>query len=97
MRGKPKHLNSKQDYINFVSMWPAEGKQKLQSLLDEKIYWVNTGKIDDDGITNETHKVSVLKDDEDNITERYQLEWKENPRAKIFRLGFTAEEVEKLI
>ena len=97
MRGKPKHLNSKQDYINFAKLWPAEGKQKFQSLLDGKISWVNTGKIDDDGITDETHKVSILKDDEDNITEKYQLEWKENPQAKIFRLGFTAEEVEKLI
>jgi len=98
MRGKPKHLNAKQDYINYVKLWPEEGKQKLQSLLDGRVRWMNTGKIEEgDGVTDETHKVSVLKDEEGNITEKYQREWKENPGAKIFRLGFTVDEVNAMI
>ena len=45
-----------------------------------------------------THRVTELKDDKtQEITERYQEEYKEDPNCKLFRLGFTVEEAQTLI
>ena len=91
MRGFPKHLNSKQDYLNCLSDYPAETKVELQRLLDSRFVWQDTAIIENEGITDDTHRVIETEDG------KIQQELVEDINAEIFRLGFTVEEVEELI
>ncbi len=91
MRGFPKHLNSKQDYLNCLSDYPAETKAELQRLLDSRFVWQDTAIIENEGITDDTHRVIETEDG------KIQQELVEDTNAEIFRLGFTVEEVEELI
>ena len=86
MRGVPKAIATKQDYLNLI----AEGydiREQLKALL-------NTAKM----------MVDVLEYPEGYGTPEYdgpELEpiWEErtNDRGKIFRIGFTVEEVRGLL
>ena len=100
MKGFPKYINSKQDVLNLLVEYPSETKQYLQELLDTKDAWLMAGKLEtgEAGITDKTHKVVETKDQEtDEVKERYQYEFKEDPNGTIYRLGFTPDEVRKLI
>lgn len=100
MKGFPKFLNTKQDYLNVINLFPEDKwKPKLQALLDERIRWVNEGLLveDDPGITDETHKVREDLDEQGVVSQRYQLHYKEDPNSRLFRLGFTVEEAQALI
>lgn len=100
MRGFPKYINSKQDVLNLLVEYPSETKQYLQELLDTKDVWLNVGKLKsgEDGVTDATHKVVETKDQETGeVKERYQYEFKEDPNGTIYRLGFTPDEVRKLV
>jgi hypothetical protein len=99
MKGFPKHLNTKQDYLNLLPLFPEQTKAELQRLLDERIGWVTTSRLNDgdEGLTDETHRVDALEDDTGTVTERYQVQYMEDPAAELFRVGFTVEEVEGLI
>jgi len=50
-----------------------------------------------DGKTDKTHKIIEEKDETTKETEYLQYEFKADPNCKINRLGFTLEEVEKII
>jgi len=98
MRGFPKHLNIKQDYVNAMSDFPkSEWQPALQELLDTRVQWIMTSKLDGEGITDDTHEVRETSDENGVVTERYQYEYKEDPNCKLLRLGFTLEEVEGYI
>lgn len=91
MRGFPKFLNTKQDYLNCMTEFPQETKKSLQTLLDGCFSWFDTAVIETDGVTDDTHRV-VNTDDE-----KIQQELREDPNARIFKLGFTVAEVEELL
>ncbi len=94
MKGYPKRLNSKADYEYVRENFPKEMWEKsFQSLLDTRCGWFNIGEAAGDGVTDDTHK--VVPDDETG--KKYQLEWKENPDCLMNRLGYTKEEVEKIL
>ncbi len=100
MRGEPKHWNSKKDVMIALEGWPDRTKEYLQIFLDGVEKWMIDRKLEDgeQGITDENHKVREVKDDEtEEVTERYQLEWKQDPNCKLFRLGFTVEEAQEII
>ena len=93
MRGYPKYLNSREDYEYIRKNFPKEEwKKDFKALIDTRLEWFNTGKTDA-GVNDETHKVVEDKDS----GEKYQFELKENPSCKLFRVGYTAEEVEKIL
>ena len=94
MRGFPKLLNTKQDYLNCITDFPQETKVQLQGLLDNRYKWEDKGEIKagDIPIDNDTHRIVT---DEDG--KQCQLELVEDENAKIFRIGFTVEEVEELV
>lgn len=98
MKGFPKSLSSKEDYIFIKDNFPAdEWKPEWQLLLDSRMDWFNVGEIDPmSGITDETHKVveSETQTEEGGETIYYQFELRENPTCKLLQLGFTVEEVE---
>ena len=92
MRGFPKHLNSKQDYVNCLELFPTETKAELQRILDDRFVWVDTAILNGTaGVVDSTHR--VIESDDGLI----QQELKEDTNAKLFRLGFTVSEVEEIL
>lgn len=91
MRGFPKVLNSKQDFYNCLPVYPNETKAELQKLLDSRFSWIDKAIIDDDGITDSTHRVI------ENEGVKVQQELIDDPCARIYKLGFTIEDVEVLL
>ena len=92
----PLILNSKEDYEYIRKhyakpVWLSE----YQCLLDTMYAWFNTGAIkeENEGITDATHKVVEV----DNTNTKYQYERKLDENCKLLRLGYTKEEVEKII
>lgn len=94
MKGLPKNLNSKEDYIYAKNNFPEEyWKKEFQNLLDNRFGWFYVEDLESEkGINDDTHKVV-----EDKDTGYTQYELRENPDAKIFKLGFTVEEVEEML
>lgn len=95
MRGYPKWLNNKADYeyvrANFSK---AQWSKDFQKLLDTRVEWFNVGEvIKGDGVTDGTHK--VVKDEQTG--KLYQYELRDNPNAKIYRIGYTVDEVTAIL
>lgn len=88
-------LQTKQDYLNCLAMNPQEGKEELRILLNSRFSWMNTIVLDsaDNGdlIIDDTHR--IIGDDD----EFYYQEYLEDSTAKLFRIGFTVEEVKELL
>lgn len=98
MRGYPKNLNTREDY-EFVkkefpdSLW----KQSFRDLLDNVNEWFYVGEIKNgSGLEDATHKVVELKK-EDGSSYKVQYALKENKNCKLFKLGYTIDEVEELL
>lgn len=87
------YLNTKEDYLNLLQSEPMEAREQLQELLDDRYAWKSMAVLEkkEDGLEDETHR--ILEQENEFI----QAELLEDEYAKIFRLGFTVEEVEKLI
>ena len=101
MKGFPKYINSMGDIDNLKQEYPQELAAWLQDIYDYKDVWLMTSKLDDGdtGVTDDTHKVVESTDPETNeVTERYQYEFLEDPNGTIFRLGFkSSDDVLELI
>jgi len=100
MNGFPRNINNKNDIANLMGDFETETKAYLQTVLDNKDQWLMTSKLkaDDAGITDDTHKVEELTDENDVVTERYQYEFMEDTNGELYRLGYAnAGEVEGVI
>ena len=100
MNGFPRTINNKNDIANLMGDFEVETKAYLQNILDSKDQWLMTSKLkaDDVGVTDDTHKVEELTDDDDVVTERYQYELMEDTNGELYRLGYAnAGEVEALV
>jgi hypothetical protein len=86
--------------LNGLNVHPDKTKAFLQRLLDERMQWITTGKLDegDPGVEDETHRIAEITDEvTGDVIDRYQEEWMEDPGSKIFRLEMTVDEVRGLI
>ena len=99
MRDFPKWLNTKQDYLNCLNLYPDETKKSLQELLDSRFSWFPVRELTEGETVAEsnTYKVVESKDEETQETKRVLYELKEDEHARLFLLGFTVEEVNGLI
>ncbi|MDD4601728.1 MAG: hypothetical protein PHQ46_11860 [Negativicutes bacterium] len=98
MIGYPKKLNSKFDYEFIRENFPRERWEgAYRALLDERLQWFCIGKINngEDGAEDETHK--IITTEQNDSTEKYQYELREDPNCSLLRLGFTVEEVEAIL
>ena len=88
---KPQHQRA-----NFSK---EEWQGEFQNLLDTVCEWFNMGVLADGdvGTTDDTHKVTEDKREDTATVTRTQWEYKENPDAKIFRLGYTVDEVKAIL
>lgn len=98
MKGYPKHLNSKTDYLYVKDHFPKEKWQPdFQALLDNRMQWLNAGPVAlESGITDATHEVRTLERD-GKAPEYYQYEYKEDSNCQLFRLGFTVQEIQDFL
>lgn len=98
MRGFPKHLNSKFDYLYIKDNFPPElWKPAWERLLQGRKQWFDTGIIEEgEGITDDTHKVEAFdnKEGEETRTEWHQFELRDDMSSDFIKFGFTVEEIE---
>ena len=87
------NLNTKQDYLNYLTVQPEKTKKDLQLLLKTRFTWKSTGILAADaaGQVDDTHRVIGEE------PERIQQELVEDTNAKLFRIGFTVAEVEEIV
>lgn len=109
MRGIPKYFNTKEDYINCLSLYPEETKSALRTLLNGRFMWQEAGVLasKEDGVEDDTHYVverqKTCEHEEgeestcENETEFVQMEQVVDKNSKFFALGFTVKEAEKLL
>ena len=100
MKGYPQHLNTKADYMYVHANFPREQwLPDFQALLDSTHDWFFEKHLDrkEDGLNDNTHKVVEFENTETKEITYDQYVLKEYGNALLFRLGFTVEEVEKLI
>lgn len=99
MRGLPKHLNTKFDYYFIKDNNFSEWKEAWQTLLDGRFIWTREQDLasKEEGIDDETHRVMnyAMEPDAEPIWVQESLQ--ESETTKLFRLGFTVEEVEQAL
>ena len=97
MKGLPKTLNSKQDYLYLKE---NTGKKYyapfFQALLDSRFDWFFEKSLENksDGIEDETHKIVEIMGETPTFSQ-YVLQ--ENKNAKMYKLGFTVKEIEEIL
>jgi len=100
MRGFPKVLNSRQDYENIVSDfgYTEKVKRAYQGLLNtaEK-YKFDKELAAESERTGPAPEYKVMTQEEEGTEKIVQFKLVDNPNGKIFRLGFTIEEVQEVI
>ena len=100
MRGFPKVLNSRQDYENIVSDfgYTAKVKRAYQGLLNtaEK-YEFDKELAAESERTGPEPEYKVMTQEEEGTEKIVQFKLVDNPNGKIFRLGFTVNEVQEVI
>ena len=87
------NLNTKQDYLNYLTVQPEATKKELQLLLKTRFVWKITGILAAyaAGVVDDTHRVTGEE------PERLQQVLVEDENAKIYRIGFTVAEVEEIL
>lgn len=102
MRGFPKYTDiaTKYDVENLKAIFPNETKKFLESLRDDRFVWVTVSPLasKEIGVTDDTHRVieSMDQDNPETIL-YYQQELIEDEHARLFRMGYTVEQVNTLI
>jgi len=100
MKGFPRHFNSKEDFLYVKEHFPREmWALRFQALLDDRMKWMQVRKLEkgETGQTDETHCVVQTKDENGKVVQEDQYELRENHLAKLFRIGFTVNEVEDIL
>ena len=100
MRGFPKVLNSRQDYENIVSDfgYTEKVKRAYQGLLNtaEKYEFDKELAAESDR-TGPEPEYKVMTEEEEGTEKIVQFKLVDNSNGKIFRLGFTVDEVQEVI
>jgi len=100
MRGFSKVLNSRQDYENIVNDfgYTAKVKRAYQGLLNTaKKYEFDKELAAESDRTGPEPEYKVMTQEEKGTEKIVQFKLVDNPNGKIFRLGFTVQEVQEVI
>jgi len=102
MRNYPKHLNSRADYEYVRAHFPYKMWAKdYKRLIADEYRWFPIGQYDTaDGLTvDATHKVDESKTGtgDDAKTVYLYSEYRADENCKMYRLGYTREEIEKYL
>lgn len=99
MVGYPKTLNTKEDYLYVRDNFPkSEWEQDFQNLLDTRYDWFYDSELaeGDEGVTDDTHRVVEMREGDESV-KRAQYVLKENPTCRMNQLGFTEDEIKKIL
>jgi hypothetical protein len=104
LRSFPKHLNTKQDYLNCEQL-VAEGKLPKQKLIEayEALKNIQQHYVHDKMLTTEPTKVDAdakvmpVYDEKQEVEEYTQFKLVDNPDSKLLRMGFETEDVDSKI
>ena len=92
MKGLPKYLNTKEDYLFLKDNYnKSYWEQAFQNLLDTRYDWFPIEEKD--YVEDNLHK-KVVDEQEDRVD---YFVFKENENASIYRLGFTVNEIEDIL
>jgi len=102
MLGKPRagHFATKKDFDHLKTTHPRECAAQLRQLMDGVHAWLQTGVLapGQDGIEDATHMVSTAGGGMPGEVEtRVQLEWKVDPNAMFFKMGWTMATAKKFL
>lgn len=101
MKGFPKHLNTKADYEYIRRASPeSQWKPCWQALLDSAYDWFTVFELESKEIGEEIEGKARVLTETDNATgkERYfQSYMQMNPNCRLLKLGFTEDEVKKVL
>lgn len=109
MEGYPIVLNTKEDYLNMLEIDREETVNRLKRLLSSTFTWQYVRDLEDgeEGLEDDTHRVETWTENfrllsydeipEEGKVTRSQFELRPSSNSELHRLGFTVEEVEKLI
>lgn len=95
------YFATKQDVLNSLKLYPERTKAKLKSLYEDRYVWVATNELPEReaGIIDEFH---IVTENNSNGKEREeqtytQMEKQVDKNSRIYKLGFTEEEILELI
>ena len=100
MRGFPKVLNSKKDYENVINDfgYTSKVKRAYQGLLNTaKKYKFDKELAAESDRTGPEPEYKVMTQEEEGTETIVQYKLVDNPNGKIFKLGFTIDEVQEVI
>jgi hypothetical protein len=93
MKGFPKYLNTKEDYLYIQEHFSVEQVQPyFRMLLDTRLAWLpikDTSKIGKENFVDKTHRIVEITSEEGIITELVYEELKEDPNCRAYQVGFT--------
>lgn len=99
INGMFNQLNTKEDYYLAMQLFePSRYVQIFQDLLDTRVMWVKDSELSDSesGVSDTTHKI-VIVPQVGGGQKYYQYILQDDPEAKIYKLGFTLDEVRNII
>lgn len=103
MRGFPMSFATKQDYVNCLQIYPEQTKAELKRLYADRFTWKKGKKLEgkDKGVEDSKHLILREEITDEKTGEKsevyYQAELIEDSNARYLQLGFTAEEIKKLL
>lgn len=97
MKGFSTVLETKNDYLNSLELYPEQTRKALKSLYADRYIWMKERELEEEekGIENDTHR--VFEEGEGDEKKRYQYVKKVDSKARVYRLGFTDNEIQKLL
>ena len=97
MKGNPKHINSRADYLYIKEHCDEKfWKPIWEAMLESRYFWNKTDLFDKEEhcVTDKKHRYEVVPPIKEGDPVRYQqYELQENPNSPMVRFGFTEEDI----
>ena len=99
MRGVPKTIGTIHDLNVVKDMFPDDYKRICQQLLDGRYAWEKKTDVLAKNVSKvvETADLKLVTNEVDGVATYFTMERKEDPTAKLFRLGLKVVDVVKEI
>lgn len=75
MRNYPKHINNREDLNYLLNEYPIETKKFLSDFYESRLIWQIEKELisEEDGITDDTHKIQLEVDLSADVKHIYQM------------------------
>lgn len=97
MKNFPKYINTKQDILNLLHLFPREAKVYLKNCISGYKNWVPICEYNEKEECKEDSTHDFIEQEQDGKVKYIQREFKVVPGNDLDRLGISLEEAERLI